>query len=117
MSVWQYNVQCLSNFLFCLREFGRADVDDIHLNRADVDDIHLNSTILSTDNVLSLLSCTQSPIGVAVGAIAGHCVATAIAVLGGAIVAQYISERTISLLSGVCFLAFAALGLLNLGGG
>ena len=45
--------------------------------------------------------------GVATGAILGHVVATAIAVLGGAFASQYISEKTIAYIGGVLFLAFA----------
>lgn len=38
----------------------------------------------------------QSPWGVAGGAILGHVLATAIAVLGGSFLAKYISERAVS---------------------
>lgn len=51
--------------------------------------------------------------GVAGGAIAGHAIATFIAVLGGAFVSQYVSEKTISYIGGVLFLVFAALTLLG----
>ncbi|KAH9308231.1 hypothetical protein KI387_036142, partial [Taxus chinensis] len=39
------------------------------------------------------LGAAQSPWGVATGAIAGHAAATSVAVLGGAFLAQYISEK------------------------
>lgn len=38
----------------------------------------------------------QSPWGVATGAIAGHLFATSIAILGGAILANYISEKLVA---------------------
>jgi putative Ca2+/H+ antiporter (TMEM165/GDT1 family) len=43
------------------------------------------------------VSGVQSPWGVASGAIAGHVIATALAVLGGAFLAQYISEKLVSM--------------------
>ena len=46
-------------------------------------------------------------VGVATGAIAGHAIATAIAVVGGAIVSNYISEKTVGYIGGTLFLVFA----------
>ncbi|KAI8471188.1 MAG: hypothetical protein J3K34DRAFT_417861 [Monoraphidium minutum] len=54
------------------------------------------------------LAVAQNPFGVAVGATAGHALATAIAVVGGAIAGQHVSERTVNAISGVLFLVFAA---------
>jgi len=54
------------------------------------------------------LAAAQGPVGVAVGATAGHAVATAGAVLGGALVAKSLSERAIGIVGGVLFLVFAA---------
>ncbi|KAG0568158.1 hypothetical protein KC19_7G191100 [Ceratodon purpureus] len=59
------------------------------------------------------LGAAQSPWGVASGAIAGHVIATALAVLGGAFLAQYISEKVIGYTGGVLFLVFAAATLLG----
>jgi putative Ca2+/H+ antiporter (TMEM165/GDT1 family) len=63
-------------------------------------------------------SCIASPqpmmhAGVAGGAIAGHAIATLLAVLGGAIASKYMSEKTIGYLGGTLFLAFAAATLLG----
>ena len=54
------------------------------------------------------LGAAQNPVGVASGAVMGHAIATGIAVLGGAIASRYVSEKTISITSGVLFLIFAA---------
>ena len=60
----------------------------------------------------SFESCLQAEAkalgpGVAAGAILGHVIATAIAVLGGAYASQYISEKTIGYIGGALFLCFA----------
>ncbi|MCL6433477.1 MAG: TMEM165/GDT1 family protein [Leptolyngbyaceae cyanobacterium HOT.MB2.61] len=52
------------------------------------------------------LSAGNHPLGVTVGAIAGHAVCAAIAVLGGCFVARRISERAITALGGALFLLF-----------
>lgn len=54
------------------------------------------------------LGASQNPIGVALGAIAGHFVASSIAVAGGAVISKYISERAVSIIGGVLFLIFGA---------
>ncbi|KAG5560541.1 hypothetical protein RHGRI_003759 [Rhododendron griersonianum] len=53
------------------------------------------------------LGAAQSPWGVASGAIAGHLLATSIAILGGAFLANYISEKLVGCLGGALFLVFA----------
>ncbi|MEW5296816.1 MAG: hypothetical protein WDW38_003809 [Sanguina aurantia] len=53
------------------------------------------------------LGASQNPLGVAAGAILGHVLATAIAVVVGAIACKYVSERTINVISGALFLLFA----------
>ena len=52
--------------------------------------------------------------GVAIGAILGHTIATAIAVVGGALAGKYVSEKTVNYISGTLFLIFAAATLLGL---
>ncbi|XP_060180292.1 protein PAM71-homolog, chloroplastic [Lycium barbarum] len=53
------------------------------------------------------LGAAQSPWGVASGAIAGHLVATSLAILGGGFLANYISEKLVGYLGGVLFLIFS----------
>ncbi|PKI48001.1 hypothetical protein CRG98_031594 [Punica granatum] len=53
------------------------------------------------------LGAAQSPWGVASGAIGGHLLATSFAILGGAFLANYISEKLVGYLGGVLFLVFA----------
>lgn len=54
------------------------------------------------------LGAAQSPWGVAGGAIAGHLFATTIAILGGSLLARYISEKLVGYIGGFLFLVFAA---------
>lgn len=53
------------------------------------------------------LGAAQSAWGVASGAIAGHLVATSLAIVGGAFLANYISEKLVGYLGGALFLVFA----------
>ncbi|KAI3455123.1 hypothetical protein Pfo_011786 [Paulownia fortunei] len=53
------------------------------------------------------LGAAQSPWGVASGAIVGHLLATSIAVLGGAFLANHISEKLVGYIGGALFLLFA----------
>ncbi|KAL5708585.1 Protein PAM71 [Ranunculus cassubicifolius] len=53
------------------------------------------------------LGAAQSPWGVAGGAIGGHLLATIVAVLGGAFLAKYISEKVVGYLGGGLFIVFA----------
>jgi putative Ca2+/H+ antiporter (TMEM165/GDT1 family) len=59
------------------------------------------------------LGASQSAVGVALGATAGHAVATALAVLGGALASKYVSEKTVGYIGGTLFLVFAATALLG----
>ena len=53
------------------------------------------------------LGAAQNPVGVAIGATAGHLFATFIAVIGGSLISKKISERFIAFCGGWLFLAFA----------
>lgn len=59
------------------------------------------------------LGAAQFPLGVAGGAILGHTIATAIAVIGGAVLSKDISERTVGIVGGLLFLVFAAATVLG----
>ncbi|KAH0451401.1 hypothetical protein IEQ34_018700 [Dendrobium chrysotoxum] len=60
------------------------------------------------------LGAAQSPWGVACGAIAGHLFATSFAILGGAFLANYISEKLVGYIGGLLFLIFAAATLFGI---
>lgn len=60
------------------------------------------------------LAAASSPAGVVTGAIAGHGVATALAVLGGSFLSEYVSEKLIAYTGGVLFLVFAATTLVDI---
>ena len=53
------------------------------------------------------LSAAQNPVSVAAGGIAAHGVATGIAVIGGAYISKYVSEKVIGIIGGTLFLVFA----------
>lgn len=54
------------------------------------------------------MAAAKDPFGVTVGGIIGHAMCTALAVVGGKLLATRISERTVSTIGGVLFLVFAA---------
>lgn len=56
------------------------------------------------------LAAANNPIGVAVGAVLGHGICAAIAVIAGRMVCNYISERAVTAIGGGLFLIFAAVG-------
>ncbi|HEY9625538.1 MAG TPA: TMEM165/GDT1 family protein [Crinalium sp.] len=60
------------------------------------------------------LAASNNPFGVTAGAILGHTVCAAIAVLGGSLIAKRISERTITAIGGVLFLLFAVVACVEL---
>lgn len=53
------------------------------------------------------LAASNNLYGVTAGAIAGHAICAAIAIVGGRLIAKRISERTITALGGALFLVFA----------
>ncbi|CAA0838436.1 GDT1-like protein 1- chloroplastic [Striga hermonthica] len=60
------------------------------------------------------LAAASSPLGVIAGALAGHGVATLLAVLGGSFMGTYLSEKVIAYIGGVLFLVFAAITLIEI---
>jgi len=52
------------------------------------------------------LAAANTPVGVLIGGIFGHMVCTGLAVIGGRLIANYISERTVTLGGGALFIAF-----------
>lgn len=60
------------------------------------------------------LAAASSPLGVIGGALAGHGVATLLAVLGGSLLGTFLSEKVIAYIGGVLFLVFAAVTLFDI---
>ncbi|XP_073315283.1 protein PAM71, chloroplastic [Primulina huaijiensis] len=60
------------------------------------------------------LAAASSPLGVVAGALAGHGVATWLAVLGGSFLGTYLSEKVIAYIGGTLFLVFAAVTLIEI---
>ncbi|XP_062306434.1 transmembrane protein 165 [Osmerus eperlanus] len=54
-----------------------------------------------------ILAAREDPFGVAVGGTLGHCLCTGLAVVGGRMIAQKISVRTVTIIGGIVFLGFA----------
>lgn len=60
------------------------------------------------------LAATANPYCVCLGAIAGHAVATALAVVGGSLLSDVVSERAVQYVGGSLFLVFAATTMYDL---
>ncbi|KAF7828202.1 protein PAM71, chloroplastic [Senna tora] len=60
------------------------------------------------------LAAASSPLGVIAGSLAGHGVATLLAVLGGSLLGTFLSEKVIAYIGGVLFLVFAAVTLFEI---
>ncbi|KAL8150401.1 hypothetical protein V2J09_020209 [Rumex salicifolius] len=60
------------------------------------------------------LAAASSPLGVIGGSLAGHGVATLIAVLGGSLLGTFLSEKVIAYTGGVLFLVFAGITLIEI---
>lgn len=54
-----------------------------------------------------ILAAREDPFGVTVGGTLGHAICTGIAVIGGRLIAQRISVRTVTIIGGVMFILFA----------
>lgn len=61
------------------------------------------------------LAAANNPIGVTVGAVLGHTICAAIAVIGGKMIAGRISERQLTFLGGCLFLIFGILAAVGKG--
>jgi putative Ca2+/H+ antiporter (TMEM165/GDT1 family) len=62
-------------------------------------------------DVAVALSSSQNVIWVTIGGLLGHAICSAVAVMGGRLLATRISPRTVSLVGGVLFLLFGIVGL------
>lgn len=58
-----------------------------------------------------ILAAREDPLSVSIGAIVGHAICSMIAVIGGRIVAQMISVKTVTYTGGFIFVAFAVFAL------
>ena len=55
------------------------------------------------------LAAASDPLGVVAGAVVGHGTATAIAVAGGSLLSEYVSEKVVAYVGGSLFIVFAAI--------
>ncbi len=56
------------------------------------------------------LAAVYNAMGVILGAVVGHALCTGFAVVGGRLIADYVSERFVHISGGILFIAFAAIG-------
>ncbi|UYV75858.1 TMEM165 [Cordylochernes scorpioides] len=59
------------------------------------------------------LAAKENAFGVTIGATFGHCICTLLAVLGGRVIAQKISVRTVTFIGGIIFMIFAITALIS----
>ncbi|MBW4577723.1 MAG: TMEM165/GDT1 family protein [Aphanothece sp. CMT-3BRIN-NPC111] len=57
------------------------------------------------------LAAANNVVGVTLGAILGHSICALIAVLGGSLIAEKVSERAVTAIGGLLFLVFATVGI------
>ena len=69
---------------------------------------HPPSTPPPSPHPLTPPAAASSPLGVVLGAVAGHGAATVVAVLGGSFLGRYLDERIVQYVGGSLFLLFAA---------
>ncbi|KNC75213.1 hypothetical protein SARC_12256 [Sphaeroforma arctica JP610] len=60
-----------------------------------------------------VLAARENPYGVAIGGTIGHAVCTSLAVVGGRMVAQKISVKTVTIAGGIVFLIFAFMSIVQ----
>jgi putative Ca2+/H+ antiporter (TMEM165/GDT1 family) len=102
---------------------GQGPSDELEETEKELDDKKIQSTAVQAFVLTFLaewgdrsqiatiaLSAARSPLGVTLGGVLGHACCTAIAVLGGRVLASRISERAVVAAGGVLFLAFAIHG-------
>jgi len=105
---------------------GSGPSDELEETEKELEDKQKNSTLVQAFVLTFLaewgdrsqiatiaLAAARSPIGVTLGGVVGHSCCTAIAVLGGRVLASRISERTVIAAGGVLFLVFALHGFLT----
>jgi putative Ca2+/H+ antiporter (TMEM165/GDT1 family) len=60
------------------------------------------------------LAAASDPAGVVAGAVVGHGTATAVAVAGGSLLGEYVSEKVVAYVGGSLFIVFAAVTALDI---
>ena len=63
------------------------------------------------------LAAASDPVGVVAGAVAGHGTATALAVAGGSLLGEYVSEQVVAYTGGSLFIVFAVITALEIASG
>lgn len=116
-----------------LQEAGQADTSSMDEEREAQEEVERLDSGAATSLLLSTfvlvfaaewgdksflatiaLSAASSPVGVVTGAVAGHGVATLIAVLGGSVLGKYLNEKVVQYVGGSLFLVFAGATALDI---
>jgi len=63
--------------------------------------------------ITQFILLSQDPYGVTIGGTIGHALCTALAVIGGQLIAQKISVKTVTLIGGLVFILFSVTALLH----
>ncbi|XP_008266076.1 putative divalent cation/proton antiporter TMEM165 isoform X2 [Oryctolagus cuniculus] len=107
-----FGIRMLREGLKMSPDEGQEELEEVQAELKRKDEEALTLTFLAewgdrSQLTTIVLAAREDPYGVAVGGTVGHCLCTGLAVIGGRMIAQKISVRTVTIIGGIVFLAFA----------